>query len=252
MTHQVPTLTGLLQSSTESLSDSIPERDGSGDIYGNVLRGSAGLRSAGHLYLDTKAKTSSFTIDESSNNGTTYLVDASGGAVTVTLPAATSSTDKVVIVKKTSATSLTLLVTIDGNASETIDGLTTYIMYGLDEFVAIHCDGTEWHVIDAGGKMPVLATTTTATAGTHRIPTFYTCDATGGAYSITLPAAANMTGIPISFKKIDASGNAITLDGNASETIDNATTNATVLAAQYDSCTIVSDGSEFWIIDFSN
>jgi hypothetical protein len=245
-------MTGLLQSDTTSQAESLVERDGNADVYSAVFYAASGLRSAGHLYLDTKAKTSSFTIDESTNNGTTYLVDASGGAVTVTLPAAASSTDKIVIVKKVNATSLTLAVTVDGNAAETIDGLATYIMYGLDEFVAIHCDGTEWHVIDAGGKMPVLAVTTTATAGTHRIPTLYTVDATAGAFSVTLPAAASMTGVPISFKKIDASGNAITLDGNASETIDNATTNATALAAQYDSCTIVSDGSEYWIIDFSN
>jgi hypothetical protein len=73
-------------------------------------------------------------------------------------------------------------------------------------------------------------------------------DATSGVITITLPAAA---GTPTSgrvyiIKKIDASGNAVTVDGNASETIDGATTYP--LASQYKYVTIQSNGVNWFVI----
>jgi hypothetical protein len=53
---------------------------------------------------------------------------------------------------------------------------------------------------------------------------YYRCDMTGGAFTITLPAAASSSGRVLIFKKTDASANAFTLDGNGAETIDNAAT----------------------------
>lgn len=73
------------------------------------------------------------------------------------------------------------------------------------------------------------------------------CDATGGAFTVTLPSAVKSAGRRIIFKKIDVSANAITLDGDASETIDGATTNAS-LASQYDTITLACDGTEWWIL----
>lgn len=67
------------------------------------------------------------------------------------------------------------------------------------------------------------------------------CDATGGAFTITLPVAASSVGRIYSIKKIDSSANAITVDGNASETIDGQTTQ--ILSAQYDAITIMCDGT---------
>lgn len=71
-------------------------------------------------------------------------------------------------------------------------------------------------------------------------------DASGGAVTITLPAAADRTGKQYDIKKIDSSGNAVTIDGDGSETIDDSLTN--IIGAQYNSVTIVSDGTEWWII----
>ena len=73
-----------------------------------------------------------------------------------------------------------------------------------------------------------------------------TGDATGAAFTITLPAAASSTGLELTFKKIDVSGNAVTIDGNASETIDGATTYA--LTTQYQKVTIICDGTNWLII----
>ncbi len=71
-------------------------------------------------------------------------------------------------------------------------------------------------------------------------------DASGGAFTVTLPAAADFTGRVYRIKKIDSSANAVTIDGNGSETIDGATT--AVLSTQYEAITVVSDGTEWWVL----
>jgi hypothetical protein len=71
-------------------------------------------------------------------------------------------------------------------------------------------------------------------------------DSTSGAVTITLPAAASYKGRHYYIKKIDSSVNAVTIDGNGSETIDDQLT--AVITVQYTSLTIFSDGTEWWII----
>lgn len=68
-------------------------------------------------------------------------------------------------------------------------------------------------------------------------------DATSGAATITFYAASGNTGKIITVKKTDSSANAVTLDGNASETLDGATTAS--LTTQYDSATFVCDGTNW-------
>ena len=66
-------------------------------------------------------------------------------------------------------------------------------------------------------------------------------DATSGAVTITLHAAATAKQKPYNFKKIDSSANAMTIDGNASETIDGATTKSTTI--QYTNFTLVPNNT---------
>lgn len=70
-------------------------------------------------------------------------------------------------------------------------------------------------------------------------------DASGGVVTVDLPKASAFTGRVLSVIKVDATGNAVTLDGYGSETINGATTHA--LAAQWDSATVYSDGSN-WVV----
>lgn len=72
------------------------------------------------------------------------------------------------------------------------------------------------------------------------------CDASGGIFTVTLVAAATAgDGFRIAIKKTDSSTNAVTVDGNASETIDGGATFN--LAGQQDSVLMVSDGSNWQI-----
>jgi len=75
----------------------------------------------------------------------------------------------------------------------------------------------------------------------------FTVDASAGAVTIILPTAADNNGRILTIIKIDSSVNAVTLDGEGTETIDGAETNS-IMDAQYDSITLYCDGSEWFII----
>ena len=71
-------------------------------------------------------------------------------------------------------------------------------------------------------------------------------DASGGAVTVTLPAAADVTGRHFTIKKTDGTGNTVTIDGAGAETIDGATTQ--VISTQYTSRTVASDGTQWWVL----
>lgn len=93
----------------------------------------------GSQTLDVKSKTTTYT---AAATDTVLLVDASGGAWTLTLPAAASNTGHIFYIKKTDSS--VNAVTVDGNASETIDGTTTKTVSFQYEAIMIVSDGTNW------------------------------------------------------------------------------------------------------------
>ena len=88
------------------------------------------------------AKTAAYTVTTNDGDNVHVNVDATSGAVTITLYATASNAGKIVSVKKTD--SGTNAVTIDGNASETIDGaLTATLTHQYDE-ISLTTDGSNW------------------------------------------------------------------------------------------------------------
>lgn len=83
---------------------------------------------------------------------------------------------------------------------------------------------------------------TTTLDGTHR----YVRMNVAAAATVNLPAVTGITGRVYSIKKVDPSVNVVTIDPSGAETIDGATTFP--LAIQYESVTIVSNGSTGWDI----
>jgi PBP1b-binding outer membrane lipoprotein LpoB len=73
-------------------------------------------------------------------------------------------------------------------------------------------------------------------------------NATSGAITVTLPPAG-VIGRPIGIMKSDSSGNAVTIDGNGSETIEGATTQT--LSSQYDAMLLRDNGTS-WDVEISN
>jgi len=71
------------------------------------------------------------------------LVNATSGAITVTLPTAVANQACFIIKKIDSSTNT---VTIDGYSTETIDGNTTYVLYDQYNYVELVSNGTNWVV----------------------------------------------------------------------------------------------------------
>ena len=70
-------------------------------------------------------------------------------------------------------------------------------------------------------------------------------DASGGGFTITLPAVADL--IRIDVKKVDTSTNVITIDGNGAETIDGAASIA-LTGTLNPSVTLIGYSGEWWIV----
>jgi len=72
------------------------------------------------------------------------------------------------------------------------------------------------------------------------------CDASSNNISVNLPAALDKVNYVYHIKKTDNSSNIVTINGNGSETIDGTLTK--IITSQYVCVTVVSDGSNWFII----
>ena len=71
---------------------------------------------------------------------------------------------------------------------------------------------------------------------------FITVDATSGGHTVSLPTPSTCTGVTYVVKKIDTSANAVTVHATIDGTLNYS------LAAQNNSVTVYSDGSNYWKI----
>jgi hypothetical protein len=71
-------------------------------------------------------------------------VDSTAGSVTVDLPAAADSAGRVLVFKKLVAGNT---LTIDGNASELVEGGATLALTAALATARLHCNGTAWFSI---------------------------------------------------------------------------------------------------------
>lgn len=97
---------------------------------------------------------------------------------------------------------------------------------------------TNWRTL----PMNLVATVTAATYTATQLNDIILCNYPTGTCTVTLPAASTCAGKEITIKKIDSSTNGVvlsgTVDGNSGYTFNE----------QYESTTIVSDGSTWWTI----
>ena len=84
------------------------------------------------------AKTGAYTATDAD-----YVIDCTSGTFTVTLPASSGRTGRILIIKNSGAGT----ITVDGNGAETIDGATTYSLSVQYATVQIMSDGTNWKII---------------------------------------------------------------------------------------------------------
>lgn len=91
-----------------------------------------------------------------------------------------------------------------------------------------------------------IVTTAALTYTLTRLDSVLLVDATAGAVTVNVPAAADYTDRQWIVKKIDASANAVTLDAAGANTIDGAGTLA--LTSQWDRAHIASNGTAWFVI----
>jgi hypothetical protein len=134
---------------------------------GQVLAVSGGVPAWTTNTASPVAPTSKTTTYTALTTDDTILVDTSGGAWTLTLYPASGNAGRRLRVKKT--TSDTASLTIDGNASETIDGVTTLIIDVQYESATLLCDGSNWFIEDhiipfIGARVKTSGTTASSTS----------------------------------------------------------------------------------------
>lgn len=88
------------------------------------------------------SKTATYTVSTNDGDNVHVNVDATSGAVTINFYAASGNAGKIITVKKTDSS--TNAVTLDGNASETLDGSLTATLTTQYDSATFVCDGTNW------------------------------------------------------------------------------------------------------------
>ena len=99
--------------------------------------------------------------------------------------------------------------------------------------------------LEISGSVGYAITTITSATTLNNTHNVVLCD--NGPYTVTLPAAANCTGRVLYIKNIDTDAEIITIDGNGSETIDNAITLRLTNSSMH-AVRIISDGTSWYLI----
>jgi hypothetical protein len=183
------------------------------------------------------------------DRGKTLMVNALTANATINLPSALSvgNTFKIWIKKTDKSTNTVTIVPFGG---ETIDGATTKVLYDYNDFAEIRADGSNWFVGGSLIRGTIASTTSALIIGLEDDGKIFNCDASGGAFNITLPACNVVgRGFWVGFKKIDSSQNEITLKANGSETIDGDADYYVHMQWQYTQ--IKTDGNNWFIMDES-
>jgi uncharacterized protein (TIGR02145 family) len=107
-------------------------------------------------------------------NATHNVLLCNNGPYTVTLPAAAANANRVYRIKNVDLQGD--IMTIDANASETIEGELTYALQPYKHAITIISDGTKWHIIDnlseGGSQVGTISTISCGSANNVGTLTF--------------------------------------------------------------------------------
>ncbi len=174
-----------------------------------------------------------------------HLVSSFGGALNVKLPNAADAVGVMMVVKKTDSSSHVITITEDGGSGP--DG-RSYYLGAENDFMQAMSNGAEWFVISSN-RAPGN-TRYYDGSGTYDIDMavdVYLLSSYGGALIARLPPAnaAIAVGRTVTIKKTDVSANTITVTEYGGSGPDGY---GQPLSGQYDAITVVSDGSQWYII----
>lgn len=161
----------------------------------------------------------------------------------------------------------TAILTISGAAQDDVahgrlvyasdDNTFTFTAAGntlIGQVIGLEASGKAIVLCRTSGEMPsgllngkIFSFSAAVTLTTEHLGATIFGDTQSAAFSITLPLAADCTGRGFTFVRAGTGTNALTLDGDGSETIDGGATLATMDAIR-DTVTIQSDGSAWYIV----
>jgi len=174
-----------------------------------------------------------------------HIANATMGAMTLELPAASSAESAEITIKKVDDTGNIITITEDGGDGP--DGKPLQLG-GVNDYVTVISNGSAWY-IKSSNRMSGN-TRYAETSGTYDIDMAvdtYLLSSYSGAMTARLPPAnaSESFGRTITLKKIDVSSNNITVTEQGGVGPDNY---AQVLSDQYDAITVVSNGSAWYVV----
>lgn len=180
-----------------------------------------------------------------------FLVEgnAAGGAITLTLPSSGVNGVPLFAFKKTDSSGNAVTV---GGGGSTIDGASTFVLHNQYDAVILQFDGTQWATLakpaPTGGGSTTLNLNVTLVSATYSVLTtdfFIEGNATGGAFTITLPASPTPNQL-FAIGKVDFSANAITVAGGGGHNVGGLST--WTLRLQNNAILVQWDGSQWSIL----
>lgn len=190
-------------------------------------------------YIDASG---TITLDTSHS---VHLVSSFGGALTVELPNAAHAVGVMMVVKKIDSSANVITVTEDsGNGPDS----RNYYLGAENDFVQVLSNGAEWFVISSN-RAPGNTRFYDGT-GIYNIDLAvdtYLLSSFGGALEARLPPAnaSEAIGRTVTIKKTDVSSNVVTVSEIGGSGPDGY---AQPLNAQYKAITVVSNGSQWYIV----
>ena len=182
---------------------------------------------------------------------TQHIVNASGGAIEMRLPAAGDAVGVTITIKKVDNTANIVSITeADGNGGSTGPGpdRRSLALGGHNDYATMLSNGAQWFIISSNRSSG--NTRFFDGSGTYDIDMavdVYLLSSFGGDLIARLPPAnaAQAIGRVITIKKTDPSTNPVSVSEQGGAGPDNATQ---PLSAQYDAITVVSNGSQWYIL----
>lgn len=174
-----------------------------------------------------------------------HLVSSFDGALNIVLPNAADAMNVMMVVKKIDISSNVITVTEnDGDGPDA----RNYYLGAENDFVMMMSNGAEWFVISSS-RSPGNSRFHDGT-GTYDLDLavdVYLLSAFSGALIARLPPAdaPEAVGRTVTIKKIDSSGNDITVTEQGGAGPDQS---SQILADQYDAVTVLSDGNQWFVL----
>lgn len=236
----MPTYTPNYNLAKPLVNDPIDEDLWGGELNDNMDKIDTAIKNASGSTRSTSSSPDTIATTDANN---TILVDASGGAFTVNLPAAaTVGAGFTVTIKKVDSSAN--VVTIDANGSETIDGALTFTIGGIYQDVNIICDGSNWSIRQRYiGNVYERLGTDVASAATVDLRQ---SAITGRKVNITGTTAITAIQIEIGQTRIVKFTGVLTLTYNASSLILPTAANITTAAGDYAEIVGISGGVEVY------